>query len=1434
MYLSYRCISLTSHSEGPLLLLERLCDNNMFLLNSAHCVDNNSTPCVFSGSVKHKLNWNNATCADECIPGSTSGLLATKLSHSTAKFITSNYPSAQILLDRSGYIRPIQSFYRLRPPFYQLSDAFESISISRLVIKNKDYIVLLCMGKKKELVRAIEQGDVGLVEDLSNQYIDRCVNDVSIQAKRQKISSETTKTPSKGMLLKLEEANFFLEKSNGNRNILHTCIKPIEYSDSVSHTNDKDIPSSVKFDKTFLSNSFEEIRWKKCSDLTIDNKQKPSSNPILSYFLSHPALTQVTNHLLCERDVSGNTPFMLSLKQQDHTSATLILDYVENMSSLSQQSRLYESAICQSCYDNQLPIQALLFNSALSYCQFGLNTILMQLNTVVQKDLVSPRSMLTYIQSRYPSAYRCEAYDVSRPSEATVLSQPFLRDSIGHLKSICESAKNRQFNHHNDSLKFLVAFSDVREMREAIHELDSTQIAGPNPTQLTFTTLIYTSQYYGQSLFDDTWKKTVRESYSTPSDEKIECELQRVSLVKRLLELTSPEQQVSQESILSSILRDQLLVEYLEDIHNISDKKYKFKFGQTSTKFPGIQPSVFGAIGMTGGLFGVQTPVVNNEALIEDTGNEIEEKNSKSIEEKSVEIESILYILTNSWLLIASAIQHSSAGDISRTDSLLLSIIEDAPVTVVKTILQVMTSKIDELPLDMFIQTFLNSKTVANLEDEDNHVITVVKKFIQSLVRLYNKAIVRDKYFEFSSQSTQDTSTPTTSQQTVGKIRDRIFSVLRSFKSLAVRELFIAAQGLTAPIIAGNLKHYQNMGTVEQPNSFGFNAQTIPNTSLSSVFHFQSVQLVPRTTEQLSTLPQTGLNLVCSGVAVNKQLTVNSVKKNRSDYWRQEVSELASSSSDSGSDSEEMESQPVAPVVTQVRDDDDEYNEDEDEDNVVNTVPVGIVVPYGPVRTRVSWFVDGLENTLPRFQPQNNMHVFHGQTQNTLSTLNGGILLARTFSRLLKAALKLLLPSPEDVDIDTEYTDLPCINLSPATHGHVLNTLPELIYPVFQWAAKLLDLAENQLETGKKFRLESRYPNTLPPGNIYDATNAQLSVNSFSPLSQYGDYTNYLICLNAGEASYMLPVIDIQSYEHVAFILDAQVYFATNWNKCSTLLTPNVTEQDIHSVTADSNFFLRQSSLIVSKHKQQQLSEPNFKIPLKLDIPLAQKPHLLNPEISNTTLFSTPTPISSKPSTSDQLNTLNVLSYTQLQKSPVSQLSSQEIMSRWKNVIQAFVDVFTSSGPTSEPDNFLFVRAGFAGKKSRFYNLLISISTNNTGFFSSMHLEVNRSELLRDSLSKLFSLSVSHRGSLNVSFEGEPGAGPGVTSGFYTALANALKSDEKLPPKTDTLFHEPGKIPEQATFYTPTPTLLSKENPLLVQRLTYYRVSWLLKVFYMR
>ena len=41
-------------------------------------------------------------------------------------------------------------------------------------------------------------------------------------------------------------------------------------------------------------------------------------------------------------------------------------------------------------------------------------------------------------------------------------------------------------------------------------------------------------------------------------------------------------------------------------------------------------------------------------------------------------------------------------------------------------------------------------------------------------------------------------------------------------------------------------------------------------------------------------------------------------------------------------------------------------------------------------------------------------------------------------------------------------------------------------------------------------------------------------------------------------------------------------------------------------------------------------------------------------------------------------------------------------------------------------------------------------------------------------------MSTFHYSNLRVKFEGEEGSGPGVNRGFFAAVANALKTDEKV------------------------------------------------------
>ena len=45
-------------------------------------------------------------------------------------------------------------------------------------------------------------------------------------------------------------------------------------------------------------------------------------------------------------------------------------------------------------------------------------------------------------------------------------------------------------------------------------------------------------------------------------------------------------------------------------------------------------------------------------------------------------------------------------------------------------------------------------------------------------------------------------------------------------------------------------------------------------------------------------------------------------------------------------------------------------------------------------------------------------------------------------------------------------------------------------------------------------------------------------------------------------------------------------------------------------------------------------------------------------------------------------------------------------------------------------------------------------------------------------------MSTFHYSNLRVKFEGEEGSGPGVNRGFFAAVANALKTDEKVKYET--------------------------------------------------
>lgn len=175
----------------------------------------------------------------------------------------------------------------------------------------------------------------------------------------------------------------------------------------------------------------------------------------------------------------------------------------------------------------------------------------------------------------------------------------------------------------------------------------------------------------------------------------------------------------------------------------------------------------------------------------------------------------------------------------------------------------------------------------------------------------------------------------------------------------------------------------------------------------------------------------------------------------------------------------------------------------------------------------------------------------------------------------------------------------------------------------------------------------------------------------------------------------------------------------------------------------------------------------------------------------------------------------------------VTNWSPDQVISRWKISVDLFSRLFLADGPGAERESFLAARAGVAGRLARFRRAAsylresISSESQQMGSYgglgarvsTTLTLTIKRQKIQENTLRILGEMSTCHYSNLRVKFEGEEGSGPGVNRGFFAAMANALKTDEKLPVETTTLLHEPGKLPEQSGFYAPKPFAYSDKSP---------------------
>uniref|UniRef100_A0A8D1XYV3 E3 ubiquitin-protein ligase UBR5 n=1 Tax=Sus scrofa TaxID=9823 RepID=A0A8D1XYV3_PIG len=400
-------------------------------------------------------------------------------------------------------------------------------------------------------------------------------------------------------------------------------------------------------------------------------------------------------------------------------------------------------------------------------------------------------------------------------------------------------------------------------------------------------------------------------------------------------------------------------------------------------------------------------------------------------------------------------------------------------------------------------------------------------------------------------------------------------------------------------------------------------------------------------------------------------------------------------------------------------------------------------------------------------------------------------------------------------------------------------------------------------------------------------------------MSARGDFLNYALSLmrsHNDEHSDVLPVLDVCSLKHVAYVFQALIYWIKAMNQQTTLDTPQLerkrtrellelgidNEDSEHENDDDTN----QSATLNDKDDDSLPAEtgqnhpffrrsdsmtflgcipPNpFEVPLAEAIPLADQPHLLQPNARKEDLFGRPSQglYSSSASSGKCLmevtvdrNCLEVLptkmSYAanlknvmnmqnrqkkegeeqnvvpeeaesskpgpsahdlaaQLKSSLLAEIGLTEsegppltsfrpqcsfmgmvishdmLLGRWRLSLELFGRVFMED-VGAEPGSILTELGGFEVKESKFRREMEKLRNQQSRDLS-LEVDRDRDLLIQQTMRQLnnhfgrrcaTTPMAVHR--VKVTFKDEPGEGSGVARSFYTAIAQAFLSNEKLP-----------------------------------------------------
>uniref|UniRef100_A0A673JPJ2 E3 ubiquitin-protein ligase UBR5-like n=1 Tax=Sinocyclocheilus rhinocerous TaxID=307959 RepID=A0A673JPJ2_9TELE len=540
------------------------------------------------------------------------------------------------------------------------------------------------------------------------------------------------------------------------------------------------------------------------------------------------------------------------------------------------------------------------------------------------------------------------------------------------------------------------------------------------------------------------------------------------------------------------------------------------------------------------------------------------------------------------------------------------------------------------------------------------------------------------------------------------------------------------------------------------------------------------------------------------------------------------------------------------------------------------------------------------------------------EASNSSSYLTSASSLARAYSIVIRQISDLMSLIPKYNHL--VYSQYPAaVKLTYQDAVNLQNFVEEKLIPTWNWMVSIMDSTEAQLRygsalssagdpghpshplhasqhAGRRERMTAREEASLRTleGRRRAAT---LLTARQGMMSARGDFLNYALSLmrsHNDEHSDVLPVLDVCSLKHVAYVFQALIYWIKAMNLQTTLDTTQIdrkrnrellelgldNEDSEHENDEDTN----QSSTLQDKDEESVPAEtgqhhpffrrsdsmtflgcipPNpFEVPLAEAIPLADQPHLLQPNARKEDLFGRPSQglysssyMASKGLTdlTVDMNCLQILptkmSYSANMKNVMSMESRQrggeeqpaaedmdaskpgpsphDLAAQLKSSLLAEIGLTESDGPPlptfiphcsfmgmvishdmllgrwrlslelfgrvfmedvgAEPGSILTELGGFEVKESKFRREMEKLRNLQSRDLA-LEVDRDREQLIQQTMRQInahfgrrctTTPMAVHR--VKVTFKDEPGEGSGVARSFYTAIAQAFLSNDKLP-----------------------------------------------------